>query len=231
MSTIRVNGHTFFDRFIHKDAVVVDLGANQGVFSQLMVERFGCSCYAVEANYDVFKSFASDKRLKPFNFAVASQSGTLDFYVSENSEASSLNVVEGTAIHQKVAVPSERLDEFLKEQNLTSVDLLKMDIEGAEIDVVDSCSDELLQNVSQMTIEFHDFNGMASQEDVSRVVRRLEGLGFLCFVMSRATHDDVCFANRNRCAISTAEALWVQHVSRNARGVMRLLRQKLGRDH
>jgi hypothetical protein len=111
--------------------------------------------------------------------------------------------------HQKIAVLSERLDAFLKGQNLTSVDLLKMDIEGAEIEVLDSCSDDLLQSVSQMTVEFHDFNGMASLEDVSRVVRRLKGLGFLCFVMSRATHDDVCFVNRNRCPISTTEALWV----------------------
>jgi len=226
MSTLRVNGHTFFDKFIHKDSIVVDLGANQGVFSQIMVERFGCSCYAVEANYDVFKSFAADKRLKPFNFAVTKHAGTVDFYISENSEASSLSAVEGVAVQRKVTAPSDRLDEFLKGQNLTSVDLLKMDIEGAEIDVMDSCSDDLLQSISQMTIEFHDFNGMASKEDVSRVIRRLESLGFLCFVMSRTTHDDVCFVNRNRCAISTAEALWVRHVSKNVRGVMRMLHLK-----
>ena len=230
MSTTRVNGHTFFDKFIHKDSVVIDLGANRGVFSRLMAERFGCSCYAVEANRDVFNLFASDKRLKPFNFAAAKETGTLDFYVSENSEESSLTLVEGIPVTQKVTVPAKRLDEFAAEQSLTAIDLLKMDIEGAEIGVIDSCSDDFLRNISQLTIEFHDFNKMASQADVARVIGRLKGLGFYCFVMSRKSNMDVCFVNRARCAVSPAEALWVRYITSNVRGAMRMFFPKSG-DH
>jgi hypothetical protein len=47
-----------------------------------------------------------------------------------------------------------------------------MDIEGAEIEVIDSLDDDLIEGVGQWTIEFHDFMGLTSVSDVERCVER-----------------------------------------------------------
>ena len=231
MSTVRVNGHTFFDRFISSDSVVLDLGANMGRFSLDMIAKFGCRCYAVEANPEVFKTIPQSERLKAFNFAVAKESGTLELNIAENSEASSLLAKEGKPSDHKVSVAAIRLDEFTKDQGLIAIDLLKMDIEGAEIQVLDSCSDEFLQNISQITLEFHDFAGIVTRDEVMRVIRRLTQLGFLAIQMSRPSHgnEDVCLINRNRCSVSSLEYLWTRYFSRNVRGAKRIIQRRLGR--
>ena len=41
-----------------------------------------------------------------------------------------------------------------------------MDIEGAEREVIDFLEDEFLRNISQITIEFHDFLGYATTQEV-----------------------------------------------------------------
>jgi FkbM family methyltransferase len=227
----RVHGHTFFKQFITKDSVVVDLGANVGGFSTEMIEKFGCYCYAVEANPLIFKHIPPKDNLKTSNLAVAANSGTFDFFIAENPESSSLYFREDMLLKEKLNVPSQRLDEFVEALGIEDIDLLKMDIEGAEIEVIDSCTDRFLERVSQLTVEFHDYNGSVSKRDVTRVIRRLSDLGFLHIRMSRADHghEDTIFVNKNRCAIRPFEFFWVQYVSRNLRGINRIVRRSLSK--
>jgi len=55
----------------------------------------------------------------------------------------------GNASHQE-RIPSARLSDYLSEP----VDMLKLDIEGAEIDVLQDCKDRL-HNVHHLFVEFH----------------------------------------------------------------------------
>jgi Methyltransferase FkbM domain len=49
------------------------------------------------------------------------------------------------------------------------VDVVKMDIEGAEIEVIASLDDDQIKRVGQWAIEFHDFMGMMTGLDVERI--------------------------------------------------------------
>src|SRR5262249_10347793 len=82
----------------------------------------------------------------------------------------------------------------------------KLDIEGAELAVFDSCGDEFLRSVGQITVEFHEWAGVGTVADVRRIVRRLERLGFFVFSFGRNVYLDVLFINR-RCASKTEFAL------------------------
>jgi FkbM family methyltransferase len=62
------------------------------------------------------------------------------------------------------------LETFLNTQRIELVDLLKIDIEGAEEAVFNSTRDATLCNIKQITIEFHDFvPGCISSEEVTKL--------------------------------------------------------------
>ena len=56
--------------------------------------------------------------------------------------------------------------------------MVKVDIEGSEIEVLDSCSDEFLKTIAQLTLELHDFTGQVSKAQPRVLEERLRRLGF-----------------------------------------------------
>jgi len=69
-------------------------------------------------------------------------------------------------------VPAERLRDSLNEP----IDLLKLDIEGAELAVLEDCRDRL-DNVRAITIDLHEFN--PAQRQTGMVFELLAAAGFL----------------------------------------------------
>ena len=88
---------------------------------------------------------------------------------------------------------------------LEKVDVLKLDIEGAELDVLESIPDSLLRKIDQITVEFHDFiPGYATLNRIEQTRGRLEASGFLCCVVSLRTFGDVLFVDRGRFELGRA---------------------------
>jgi hypothetical protein len=60
------------------------------------------------------------------------------------------------------------LKDLLDHLQLPRIDLLKADIEGAEISMLTACPDEVLGRIAQIGIEFHDFCGITPAAEVYR---------------------------------------------------------------
>jgi FkbM family methyltransferase len=225
----RVHGHTFFSRLVREDSVVVDLGANVGGFSREMEHKYGCVCYAVEPNPESYARLETLASVRPFNMAIADHDGTLRFYVAANSEASSMTRTSDS--DREIEVSAMRLDAFAQREHLGQIDLLKVDVEGAEVELIDSLSDAFLGNIVQIAMEFHDFCGLVDKRDVARLERRLEALGFLSINFSRESHghEDHLFVNTNRCNVGRVEFLLAKYLVRNMRGAARMAARRLRR--
>lgn len=68
-----------------------------------------------------------------------------------------------------------RLEDVLAELGVEKVDLLKVDCEGGEYDIVESLGDPFLRRVSRIVMEFHELH---RTHDHRRLVRRLRDAGF-----------------------------------------------------
>jgi FkbM family methyltransferase len=219
----RIEGHTLWAPALSQQSVVLDFGTNKGDFSHGVLKQFRCRCHSVEANPTLCESIPSHPSLAVYNLAIAATSGRLPFYLSEeNCQASSILKDAGGGKHSMVEVESVRFDDFLNRIKLTSVDLIKFDIEGAEIEVFDSIADESLKNVGQMSVEFHDFAGLTPVETVKRVVKRLESLGFYTIKMSRHGWEDTLFVNRRIASVNVLRVAWSRYVTRNWWGLKRI---------
>lgn len=114
-----------------------------------------------------------------------------------------------------VEVETISLPTLLRRSGAARIGLLKLDIEGAEFELIEQTPDDVLKSFGQITAEFHDFlpdfRGRGLYE---RAKRRLMKLGFVCCPMAFRSNGDVLFLNRERLAIGSCSALWLAHGAR-----------------
>jgi hypothetical protein len=116
--------------------------------------------------------------------------------------------------------------DFVREfPDLGELDLVKADIEGAELGLFAAMGAEDFARIRQLTVEFHDFLYPEVAPEVEAAKRRIRSFGFHCIPFSR-TNGDVLFVRRD--VIGRARFLWLRHVVRNARGLLRIARRALG---
>jgi FkbM family methyltransferase len=127
-------------RMLSGARTIVDVGANIGLLSYYARRQAPqARIIAIEADPDTFailNSNLTDQRVECFHQAVSSTPGTLDFYSSSTSGWSSLYPVMGAADGRKVSVRSEPLSTTLRACNIGFIDFLKVDVEGAEYDIL-----------------------------------------------------------------------------------------------
>jgi len=221
MKIISLVHHSISPDLLTADSVVLDLGANYGAFANAMASRFRCEVYAVEASPRVFAKMPAGDFVKKFNFAICGRSGTVALNISSNHEVTSLKRLDNWEYIDTIRVEGLSLDEFLKTESVPQIDLLKIDIEGAEIEVFNSCSDAFLRSIDQITVEFHEWLGGSSKTEVTDIVSRLQTLGFFVFKLSRANFSDVLFVHRRHMSFidyaSTILDIWAPRIVRYAR--------------
>lgn len=221
--TVHLRGHTFLDR-LRPESVVLDCGANCGEFTAAVQDRYDCRVYAFEPNPVLFDALPRRAKLTPLPYAVSGQDGVLDLKIGPNAEASSIIAVPD-GHHSTVSVPVRCLKSLFEEFDASSIDLVKLDIEGAEVGVLLDTPDEVLMKIDQLCVEFHETVGYITPEQVARVIERMESLGFWTRRMTLHSFEDVLFVNRNRVNLSGTARLWISSVERFGRGIGRILRR------
>ena len=173
-----------------------------------------------------FAAIPAGAAISKLQAAVADKSGTMPFHVSSDSVASSLLHKAGSHT-ETIDVQVFSLADLLERLAWCRVDLLKIDIEGAEIGLLARTPDEVLERVAQISIEFHDFCGLTPLADVERTLVRLRRLGFFSVRMSRVGHQDTWLINRRMLDVSMSELLFIRHVVRNWMGFKRITARKI----
>jgi len=183
-----LKNHTFLDLF-NKNSVIVDLGANIGEFSKIFSERYSYSkIILVEANPNLIKdikiNFKNRKNVKIINAAIGKESKEkIEFYLSVDDESSSLNKklrdkFEANKDQDKAIVKLITISDIYEIFNLKKIDLLKMDIEGAELDILENFSEIDFEKINQISVEFHDFIDPSLRKRTEKCIKQLKDLGY-----------------------------------------------------
>lgn len=177
----------FVKALLQQNMTVLDVGAHHGYYtllasklvkSQGIVVAFEPSereCVRLERHVRLNKC----RNVMIERSALGAQRGEADLYLVDGAEdyCNSLRppVVKSPA--RKVRVPVETLDEFLERTNIGEIDFIKLDVEGAELDVLKGAS-QLLGKVRRpvFMIEVYDIRtgpwGYAAREIVHFLMER-----------------------------------------------------------
>ncbi len=131
-----------------KNAIVLDVGAHIGSFSVAIHTKFPTAhITAFEPHPNNFSFLEKNAPFaKCINAAVASSEG--EAYLGDH-EASSSYALGSSGITVKAVT----LDSYIR--SVHNVDLLKVDVEGAEKDIFEHLNPELLKKISKIMIEVH----------------------------------------------------------------------------
>lgn len=147
---------------------VVDLGANCGLFSCMAAAR-GARVVAVEAQRGFIDEIAENAERNGLGDRVAPVWAMID----SDTGALASEETRRRASHMRGLDPPVRdLDEILEEHGVTSVDLMKIDIEGAEFSLF-ADPGPWLARTRRIVAELH-----AERGDVLALVAGLEAAGF-----------------------------------------------------
>lgn len=142
--------------------VVMDVGANAGVFSVQQARR-GARVYSFEPNPDCFRRLRKavaangvDHLVTASNCALGSRPGTAKLSVPQGVTTMGSIRPEWTPGdgEDDVTVELETVDGAIRRSGIGRVDLLKIDVEGLEIDVLGGAA-ESLARVDRVVIEYH----------------------------------------------------------------------------
>jgi FkbM family methyltransferase len=211
----RVRGHTLLSRALHPAQRVIDLGANHGEFSHALSRRYGGDFTLVEANPELAHELRATTKFAVKHNAVGATSRTRTFNVATNDEASRVGALprasrHDAALDRRVTVREIPLSHLLLPQTGV-VDILKLDIEGAELDALEALTDAALASVVQLTVEFHSHPsfGFGGARRVEALLARFRTRHFTTIDFSGGTRMDVLLLNRDLLQPTTTElACW-----------------------
>lgn len=216
--------HSFIGRFLKPDSLVVDLGANRGEFSEFIAHKYGCRVLAVEPVPEIFQLIGDNKLIKKFNYCIAGKKEKRKLYMYSNTCA---NLYQRESAQRFVEVNCITLDKFFKENAIKHVDLLKIDIEGAEIELFESIKKEILDRIDQITVEFHDFLWPELKPRVEAIKKKLTRWGYYCIPFSLTNNGDVLFVKKG--LISKWQYYFIKHLLRYIMGVKRRVKRVFGK--
>ncbi len=156
---------------------IVDLGSHVGISVLWFRAQYpDAEIVAVEPHPETFRRLQANvghlPRVHLVQAAVGSTDGPRALFASDESWAASL-LPQPALVHAE-QVTCRRLDGVLMELDLESIDVLKVDIEGAEHEVLSSFAG--LGRVRTLVCEYHrELNGM----DAFGFIRSLEGFEVL----------------------------------------------------
>ena len=155
--------YEYKDVKIRNNDVVFDLGANFGIFSAFASSK-NCEIHAFEPTLETVEKYLSKTaRLNPniniVTKAVSNENGYQKFTIDENDPR--CNGISKTKTNllshkeSKILIPTTTIDNYVDEQNLSRVDFIKADIEGAERLMLKGAKDTLKEYAPDLSICYY----------------------------------------------------------------------------
>jgi FkbM family methyltransferase len=129
---------------IKEGDTIFDLGANIGYYALMedMLMNGNGKIYAIEPDYrniNIFRKNLEENNVKSnvqiFEGAISNIEGEAEFYLADKTNLNTFNITTNDK-YEKVKVKVYNFKEFIKK--LDPIDLIRMDIEGHEVEVFDS---------------------------------------------------------------------------------------------
>lgn len=181
-----------FSRFIKKKTLrILDVGAHHGefldIFSNLQFggihQRFEIFCFEpFDKNFNIIKKkikyLNSNVKTKIYNFAISNKTEKKIFYVGKNDtlvtcESYWINKFKKEFInYKKLKMQCLTFADFIKQYNFNNfqeIDLLKIDVEGHDLIVLNSILENDIK-INSVMIEFEPNNSLKNKEIIKYLI-------------------------------------------------------------
>ncbi len=139
---------------LNENSIVFEVGGYKGTWSHQIVEKYNPYIYIfepIEEFYDILINMYKDnKKVKIYKLGLCGENRIQKMGILNNSTSALRN--------SKTYIECEfkSVKDFIKENNITNIDLAQINIEGGEYELLDSIiSNDLLSIFKALQIQFH----------------------------------------------------------------------------
>jgi len=150
-ATLRLNYN------LNEDSIVFDLGGYKGEWAANILQRYKSKIYVFEPvnqfYTDIKNRFAGNPNITTLNYGLGPKEETLEIGLTQDSSS-----IFDSEVESKEKIQIKNFVDFLKENDIENVDLLKINIEGGEYDLLeDLISQKKLEIFKNIQVQFHRF--------------------------------------------------------------------------
>lgn len=178
---------------IDAHSVVYSFGIGEDAsFDMAMIDGFGLTVHGFDPtpkSIEWVKRQSFPSRFVMHAYGIASFDGTASFNPPVNPDHVSHTLLDRPSTKANaITVEVRRLGTIMKELGHDKVDIMKMDIEGAEYDVISDMSSSGIRP-RQVLIEFHHRFPNVGADKTRQAVQTLRSMGYRLFSISPANRD------------------------------------------
>lgn len=160
------------DYDLNASSIVFDVGGYKGEFATEMIEKFNPTIYIFEPIKDFFDiikdKFKDNKKVHAFHYGLSGKDEEMKISLSDNSSSVFLGGDNVETIQLKSIV------NFIKANNITQIDLIKINIEGGEYELLESLlENECITYFKNIQVQFHDFLFDNAKERMNKIQENL----------------------------------------------------------
>ncbi len=138
------------------NSIVMDLGGYEGEWSADIYCKYASKIMIFEPNQafceNIQNKFLKNQNVQIFNFGLANTDRLEKLSLMDNSSSIFIESDNYIEIQLKSAL------QFVQDQNITNVDLIKINIEGGEFEFLESLiKNDLIRIFDNIQVQFHDF--------------------------------------------------------------------------
>ena len=193
---------------------LLDIGSNKGQFILLVENYFKeVDVHSFEPIKEILdkqkKLFKFKKNIFFYNFGIGKQNESKDFFITKRKDSSSFLKAEiddnsDYTITKKIQMEIKSLDEILKNKNLITPILAKIDVQGYELQVLKGAS-ILLKKIKYLIVEVSDNEIYSGQSIYVEILDYLKEKNFALLKESlpnkifktNYTQKDILFVNKS----------------------------------
>jgi FkbM family methyltransferase len=159
------------DYDLNEKSVVFDVGGYEGKWASDIFSRYACSIYVFEPvphfAANITRRFVRNPRVKVFDFGLAGITRAAQIAVDKDASS----VFRQTGSMEEIRLV--RACDFINSNDISNIDLMKINIEGEEYDLLDHLLDcGLTKRITNIQVQFHDFVPNA-EERMNKIQERL----------------------------------------------------------
>jgi FkbM family methyltransferase len=187
------HGWVVDESLLNRESVIYSVGVGSNIdFDVELINSLGATVHAFDPTPRSIEWVKSQKLPKHFifhPFGLSAESGHMDFFPPSKASSTHFSPIDRYGdTNNVVRAPVKDIDTIASELNHKEVDLLKMDIEGAEYEVIEALPKNRVA-INQILIEFHHmYKGIPISKTVD-AISTLSNLGFELFNISQRTYE------------------------------------------
>lgn len=189
LNSFEVENFKILRKFIKRGMTVFDVGANIGLYTLLFCERVGENgkVYSFEPALEAFYRLKQNVKLnnykaKIYNIGISDKIGETVLYTCEDDAYNSLGKKPMKPIIKEVIINTITLDEFCKNEKISTINLIKIDTEGADYLVLKGAERILTKDSAPVIIcEYNRKTEDGFDFKVNELYRYLKKLGYYIY--------------------------------------------------